>query len=66
MHAVEEGGGSEDQNERVREEILNLRRCWELASVLDFIDVRYSIFYFIFFGYSFVLRDILFLLGYDS
>jgi hypothetical protein len=44
MHAVEEGGGSEDQNERVQEDILNLRRRWELASVLDFIHVRYSIF----------------------
>jgi hypothetical protein len=44
MHAVEEGGGSEDQSERVHEDILNLRRRWELASVLDFIHVRYSIF----------------------
>ncbi|CAJ2643406.1 DDT domain-containing protein DDR4 [Trifolium pratense] len=39
MHAVEEGGGSEDQNERVLEQIFNLRRRWELASVLDFLDV---------------------------
>jgi hypothetical protein len=48
MHAVEEGGGSEDQNERVHEDILNLRRRWELASVLDFIHVRYSILFYFF------------------
>jgi len=45
----EEGVGSEDQNARVQNEdtplhfeILNLRRRWELASVLHFLDVRYS------------------------
>ncbi|CAI8599729.1 unnamed protein product [Vicia faba] len=46
MQTVEEGSGSEDQNARVEEtetpleiEISNLRRRWELASVLNFLDV---------------------------
>ncbi|KAJ1420162.1 hypothetical protein SESBI_14602 [Sesbania bispinosa] len=44
MHAVEEGGGGEDRKARVEEsglesEISKLRRRWELASVLNFLDV---------------------------
>jgi hypothetical protein len=45
----EEGVGSKDQNARVQDEdtplhfeILKLRQRWELASVLHFLDVRYS------------------------
>lgn len=49
MQTVEEGSGSEDQNACVEEtetplqiEISNLRQRWELASVLNFLDVSYS------------------------
>lgn len=43
---VGEGGGSGEQNARVEEthlelEISKLRGRWELASVLNFLDVRY-------------------------
>ncbi|XP_061346268.1 DDT domain-containing protein DDR4 [Gastrolobium bilobum] len=44
MQTVEEGSGGEEQNARVavnplESEILKLRRQWELASVLNFLDV---------------------------
>lgn len=60
MQAAEEGGSSEDQNARVEEtpsefEILNLRRRWELASVLNFLDVSYSDFIVL---VSYFFRDI--------
>lgn len=47
MQTVEEGSGSEDQNACDEEtplqiEISKLRRRWELASVLNFLDVTYS------------------------
>jgi len=38
----EEGVGSDFQDNPLHFEILNLRRRWELASVLHFLDVRYS------------------------
>lgn len=45
MQAVEEGGGGEERNARFEEsdldsEISKLRGRWELASVLNFLDVR--------------------------
>lgn len=44
QHGVEDGGSGDDQNARPEEnhldsEILKLRQRWELASVLNFLDV---------------------------
>lgn len=45
MQTVEEGGGGEERNVRFDEndldsEVSKLRARWELASVLNFLDVR--------------------------
>lgn len=57
MEAVEGGGGNEEQNTCVEEnhldlEILKLRGRWELASVLNFLDVS--------FFFNFVVKVIVF------